>query len=84
MESSMTDIVINEFAVRPELLRQAVAQHRSWIEQQLGASLPEAVILETDLDIAQIGIELLLPVPPATVGSVVEMELSRTPITIVI
>ena len=28
--------IVNEFAVRPDLLRRAVAQHRSWIEQQLG------------------------------------------------
>jgi DNA polymerase III delta prime subunit len=56
--------IVNEFAVRPDLLRRAVAQHRSWIEQQLGVSLSEAVILETDLDITQIGIELILAIPP--------------------
>src|ERR1035441_8996978 len=60
-----TSIVISEFAVRPDLLRRAVAQHRSWIELQLGAPLSEAVILETDLDLTQIGIELLLAIPPA-------------------
>ena len=60
-----TSIVISEFAVRPDLLRRAVAQHRSWIELQLGAPLSEAVILETDLDLAQIGVELLLAIPPA-------------------
>jgi hypothetical protein len=56
--------IVNEFAVRPDLLRRAVAQHRSWIEQQLGVSLSEAVILETDLDLTQIGIELILAIPP--------------------
>jgi len=56
--------IVNEFAVRPDLLRRAVAQHKSWIEQQLGVSLSEAVILETDLDITQIGIELILAIPP--------------------
>jgi DNA polymerase III delta prime subunit len=56
--------IVNEFAVRPDLLRRAVAQHRIWIEQQLGVSLSEAVILETDLDITQIGIELILAIPP--------------------
>ena len=56
--------IVNEFAVRPDLLRRAVDQHRIWIEQQLGASLSEAVILETDLDITQIGIELILAIPP--------------------
>ena len=60
-----TSIIINEFAVRPDLLRRAVAQHRSWIEQQLGVSLSDVVILETELDIAQIGIELLLAIPAA-------------------
>jgi hypothetical protein len=46
------------------VLRRAVAQHKSWIEQQLGVSLSDAVILETDLDLAQIGVELFIPVPP--------------------
>ena len=57
-----TSIIINEFAVRPDLLRRAVAQHQSWTEQQLGVSLSDVVILETELDIAQIGIELLLAI----------------------
>jgi hypothetical protein len=57
--------IVNEFAVRPDLLRRAIAQHKTWIEQQLGISLSEAVILETDLDITQIGIELILAIPPA-------------------
>ena len=56
--------IVNEFAVRPDLLRRAIAQHKTWIEQQLGVSLSEAVILETDLDITQIGIELILAIPP--------------------
>ncbi len=57
--------IVNEFAVRPDLLRRAVAQHRSWIEQRLGVSLCDIVILESDLDLTQIGIELLLAIPPA-------------------
>src|ERR1035438_7758598 len=56
--------IVNEFAVRPDLLRRAVDQHRIWIEQQLGVPLSETVILETDLDITQIGIELILAIPP--------------------
>ena len=60
-----TTTIVNEFAVRPELVRRAIAQHKTWIEQQLGVSLSEAVILETDLDLAQIGIELLLSIPQA-------------------
>jgi hypothetical protein len=65
MGTDATSILVNEYAARPELLRQAVAQHKTWIEQQLGVSLSDAVILETDLDLAQIGVELLLAVPPA-------------------
>ena len=57
--------IVNEFAARPDVLRRAVAQHKSWIEQQLGVSLSDVVILESDLDIAQIGIELFLAVPPS-------------------
>jgi AAA+ superfamily predicted ATPase len=60
-----TSITINEFAVRPDLVRRAVAQHQTWIEQQLGVPLSEVVILETDLDVAQIGVELLLALPPS-------------------
>ena len=55
--------IVNEFAARPDVLRRAVAQHKSWIEQQLGVSLSDVVILETDLDLAQIGVELFIPVP---------------------
>lgn len=61
----MTGIITNEFAVRPDLVRRAIAQHKTWIEQQLGVSLSDVVILESDLDIAQIGVELLLAIPPA-------------------
>ena len=45
-----TTTIVNEFAVRPDLVRRAIAQHKSWIEQQLGVSLSEAVILEPDFD----------------------------------
>jgi hypothetical protein len=48
-----TSIIINEFAVRSDLLRRAVAQHQTWIEQQLGVSPSDVVILESDLDIAR-------------------------------
>jgi hypothetical protein len=66
----MTNLTITEFATRPDMLRRAVAEHRIWIEQQLGASLPEIVMLESDLDIAQIGVELLLAIPrPQTLAS---------------
>src|ERR1035437_7819884 len=60
-----TTTIVNEFAVRPDLVRRAIAQHRTWIEGQLGVSLSDVVILESGLDIAQIGVELLLAVPPA-------------------
>lgn len=60
-----TTTIVNEFAVRPDLVRRAIAQHQTWIEQQLGASLSDAVILESDLELAQIGVELLLAIPPA-------------------
>jgi len=60
-----TTTTVNEFAVRPELVRRAVAQHKTWIEQQLGVSLSNVVILESDLDIAEIGIERLLAIPAA-------------------
>jgi hypothetical protein len=59
----MTALRINEFATRPDLLRRAVVQHQSWIEQQLGVALSKAVILESDFDIAQVGAELLLGLP---------------------
>jgi hypothetical protein len=57
--------IVNELAVRPELVRRAVARHQGWIEKQLGVSLSDAVIFETDLDLAQIGIELFLAISSA-------------------
>ena len=65
MGTDATSILINEYAARPELLRQAVAQHQTWIEQQLGVSLSDVIILDSDLDLSQIGVELLLAIPPA-------------------
>ncbi len=65
MDSATIINIINEFAVRPDFARRAIAQHKKWIEQQLGASLSEVVILESDLNLAQIGVELLLAIPPA-------------------
>jgi hypothetical protein len=50
MGRSTTSILVNEFAARPDMLRRAVVQHKSWIDQQLGVSLSEAVILEPDFD----------------------------------
>ena len=46
-----TTTIVNEFAVRPDLLRRAIAQHKTWIEEQLEVSLSDAVILESDLDL---------------------------------
>jgi hypothetical protein len=63
MRNSTTEIVINEFAVRSDLLRRTLDRHRTWIEKELGVSLADAVILETDPDIAQIGNELILAIP---------------------
>lgn len=64
----MTALRINEFATRPDLLRRAVIQHQSWIEQQLGVALSKAVILESDFDIVQVGAELLLGLPQSQVS----------------
>lgn len=44
---------------------RTLSEHLSWIEQQLRVSLSDVVILETELDVAQIGIELFLAIPPA-------------------
>jgi hypothetical protein len=60
MDRRATDFAITEFAVRPDLLRRAVAKHQAWIEGQLGAPLSEAVVLQSDLDLAQLGVELVL------------------------
>lgn len=69
-----TTTIVNEFAVRPDLVRRAIAQHQTWIEQQLGVSLSDVVILESDLDIVQIGIELLLANPSNPAPGLIHSE----------
>ena len=64
MGTDATTILVNEYAARPELLRQAVARHKTWIEQQLGVSLSDVIILDSDLDLSQVGIKMLLGIAP--------------------
>lgn len=62
----MTGTIVNEYSTRSDLLRSAITQHKTWIEQQLGVSLADVIIVESDLDIAQIGIELFLGATPTS------------------
>lgn len=72
MDGTATNLT--EFAVRPNLLRRAVAKHQGWIEEQLGAPLSEMAIIETDLEIAQLGVGLVLSVSQdsASISSLVK------------
>ena len=41
------------------LIRQAFAEHQSWIEQRLGCSLTDTVLVRTHLIFSQLGLALL-------------------------
>lgn len=52
-----TPIQLHNFATRPTLIRGAVDAWRPWIEAKIGVCLSEAVIIETSLNLAQIGVK---------------------------
>jgi ATPase family associated with various cellular activities (AAA) len=60
---------LHDFATRPTLIRGAIEAWRPRIEAKLGASLDDAVIIETRHNLAQIGVEALLGVEQNRVGS---------------
>jgi len=55
-----TSLRMNEFSTKPTLLRRALEPHQAWIETTLGAPFSEVLILEVNLDLTQIGAELIL------------------------
>ena len=57
------EVQINDYATRASLLRRTVMEWQNWIEEKLGICLPEAAILETRLNLAQIGVERILGLP---------------------
>jgi hypothetical protein len=52
--------LLHEFLPSPVLLRKTLESHKSWMEAKLGVALADAVILEVDIDLAQIGVEKIL------------------------
>src|SRR5580658_1206678 len=54
--------LLHDFATRPAILRQAIESHRAWIESTLAAPLSDSVIIETELDFSQLGVEKVLGV----------------------
>jgi hypothetical protein len=52
--------LLHEFLPSPVLLRKTLESHQSWMEAKLGVALADAVILEVDIDLAQIGVEKIL------------------------
>ena len=48
---------LHEFATRPILIRQALAVHGRWIEDQLGVPLSEMVIFEGLKNLSQVGVD---------------------------
>jgi len=57
-----------EFSSRPDLLRRTIEKRKPWIESKLGVSLAECVLLEVNIDLAQIALEheLNLTTPQAS------------------
>jgi hypothetical protein len=59
-DGSTIDVRTHEFATRPALLRKALEFHQNWIETILGVAIADVVIFQTDLNLAQIGVEKFL------------------------
>ena len=54
------DMLTNEFAARPALIRHAIDQHTEWIEKCLGIPLSQAVIVECEVSFVDAAIPQLL------------------------
>ena len=54
------EMLTNEFAARPALIRHALDQHAEWIEKSLGLPLSEAVIVGCDISFMDAAIPRLL------------------------
>ncbi|QNI32001.1 hypothetical protein H7849_23805 [Alloacidobacterium dinghuense] len=50
-----------EFVARPMLIRRALAEHQTWIEEKLGVPLSDAIIFDrVDKNLPQVGLEKVL------------------------
>jgi len=54
------EMLTNEFAARPVLIRHAIDQHKEWIEKSLGIPLSQAVIVGCDISFMDAAIPQLL------------------------
>ena len=54
------EMLTNEFAARPALIRHAIDPHTEWIEDTLGLPLSQAVIVECDISFVDAAIPQLL------------------------
>lgn len=54
----MTDT--HEFATRSSLVRRAIAAHRTWIEEKLGVSMSDTVIVDGLPNLSQVGVQKYL------------------------
>ena len=54
------EMLTNEFAARPALIRHAIDQHTEWIEKTLSVPLSQAVIVECDISLMDAAIPRLL------------------------
>jgi len=62
IDCNLVDLGPHQFATRYTLIRQALANHRTWIEAQLGISLEEAIVFDGLTNLSQIGVDKLLAV----------------------
>lgn len=60
---------LHNYATRPALLRNAIDAQREWIEAKIGVPLSDAVIVETGLNLAQIGVEKVLGLEPESTST---------------
>jgi len=60
---------LHNYATRPDLLRNAIDMHKEWIEAKIGVPLSDTVIVETGLNLAQIGVEKVLGLEPESTSA---------------
>ncbi len=62
-ERTQLDSHVQEFATRSRTIRKAITAHQRWIEEKLGISLAEAVIVDGLPNLSQVGVHKCLGIP---------------------
>ena len=60
VENANPHLPSSDLPTKASAVRRALEFHKLWIERQLGVTLADAVVMETDADLSQIGAERVL------------------------